>query len=114
DPAPALSFWGGRPAHGLLREGYNIAGVMQTLLLGRPGLFRPRPLSSGEGRPGLYDLSPLRSRLEELVDFERLNSGEVRLSIAATDVLSGERVVFEAGDGTGIGPDHLLASCAQM
>lgn len=114
DPAPGLPFWGSPPARGILRESYNATGVMQTLLLGRPGLFRPRLVPSGDGRPGLYDLSPLRPRLERLVDFGRLNGGEVRLSIAATDVLSGERVVFEAGSGDGIRPEHVLASCAQM
>jgi NTE family protein len=115
DPAPALSFWSGPPSHGPLREGYNAAGVLQTLMLGRPGLFRPRLAPGADGRPGLYDLSPLRARLEGLVDFARLNGGDApRLRIAATDVLTGERVVFEAGTGEGIGPDQVLASCAQM
>ena len=114
DPGPAFSFWTGPAPRGPMREALNAAGVMQTFLLGRPGMFRPRPIPSGDGRPGLYDLSPLRARLETLVDFGRLNGGEVRLNIAATDVLTGERVVFEGGVNGGIGPDHVLASCAQF
>ena len=114
DPAPALRAWGGPPARGMLREGYNLAGVVQTFLLGRPGLFRPRPLPSGDGRSGLYDLAPLLPRLEALVDFGLLNGGDVQLRIAATDVETGERVVFEAGAAGGIGPEHVLASCAQL
>ena len=36
--------------------------------------------------PAFYDLEPMRERLPELLDFDRLNGGETRLSIAAPDV----------------------------
>lgn len=38
----------------------------------------------------------MRARLADLVDFDRLNGGEIRLSIAATDVESGEPVIFDS------------------
>ena len=34
----------------------------------------------------LYDLTPLRRTLERLVDFDRLNAGEVRFTVAAVDI----------------------------
>jgi NTE family protein len=118
DPTPATSFLlGPPPAEGAWRKAYNAASALQALLLGRPGLFRPR-LAVGGGvgaAPAFYDLEPMRERLPELLDFDRLNGGETRLSIAATDVVSGERVVFDtARGGPLIGPEHVAASCALL
>ncbi len=118
DPAPATSFLlGPPPAEGAWRKAYNEAAALQSMLLGQPGLFRPR-LAVGKGMgvaPALHDLQPLRERLPELLDFDRLNDGETRLTVAATDVLSGERVVFDtARGGARIGPEHLAASCALL
>ncbi len=118
DPTPAASFWlGTPPAAGAWRRAYNEAAALQALLLGRPGLFRPRlPGGGGMGVvPSLYDLEPLRGRLPELLDFDLLNSGRTKVSVAATDVLSGERVVFDTARGDArIGPEHLAASCALL
>ncbi|WP_165943587.1 patatin-like phospholipase family protein [Roseicella aquatilis] len=117
DPTPATSaLLGPPPAGGAWRRAYNRAAVLQSLLLGRPGLYRPRlalPWSIGQA-PALYDLAPLLQRLRSSVDFDRLNSGETRLAIAATDVVSGERVVFDTGRGDRIGPEHVVASCALL
>ncbi len=117
DPMPATSFWlGPPPAAGAWRKAYNLTSALQTLLLGQPGLFRPR-LAPGERigvAPALYDLEPLRERLPELIDFDRLNGGETRLSMTATDVVSGERVVFDTARGARIGPEHLAASSALL
>ena len=38
----------------------------------------------------------------------------MRLSLCTTDVVSGERVVFDTGRGTRVGPEHILASCALL
>jgi NTE family protein len=117
DPTPATSFWlGPPPATGAWRKAYNLASALQAVLLGQPGLFRPR-LAVGErigAVPSLYDLAPMRDRLPELLDFDRLNNGEVRLSVAATDVVSGERVVFDTARGARIGPEHIAASSALL
>ena len=118
DPTPLTTFWLGAPQEGVWRQAHNQASAMQTLMFGRPGLFRPN-LHPGSGAgvadvPALYDLSPLIATLRRLVDFDLLNSGEVRVSITATDVLSGERVVFDTGCGHIIRPEHVLASCALL
>jgi NTE family protein len=118
DPMPPLaSLWLGRS--GLQtpwRRAEGWASALQARLLGRPGLFRPRLLPEAVGgAPGLYDLAPLRERLEEVIDFGLLNGGDAapRVSVVATDLVSGERVVFDTrAGGTRVGPEHLLASCA--
>src|SRR4029078_4095477 len=45
------------------------------------------------------------------VDFGRLNSGEVRFSVATTDIETGELVIFDTSKGDNISIDHILASC---
>ncbi len=118
DPMPLTSFWFGQPREGPWRQAYNQASVLQTLLLGRPGLFQPNvqpgPRAGVGDVPALFDLAPLRAHLESLVDFERLNGGEMRVTIAATDVLSGERVMFDTKHGAVIRAEHVLASCALL
>jgi NTE family protein len=70
DPMPTASLWFGQSGlDAPWRRAEGWASAMQARLLGRPGLFRPRLLPEADSRaPGLYDLAPLRDRLEELVD----------------------------------------------
>ena len=85
------------------------------LIGGAPGFFKPRvppPYLQPPGSPGalsFYDVAPLRATLERLVDFDRLNAGEMRFSVGATNVRSGN---FEYFDNTThkIGPEHVMAS----
>lgn len=118
DPFPMMSSWLGQFSTGAFRQAQNGVSVMQTMLFGRPGLFRPR-LALGfqlgaQDVPALFDVGPMAQRLAELVDFDLLNSGAVRLAISCTDVISGERVVFDTGHGDRIEPKHVLASCALL
>lgn len=117
DPTPAMSFYfGAPPTRGAWRRAHNRTAALETFLLGRPGLFRPRLMPGpllGEA-PSLYDLEPLYRRLPDLVDFDRLNGGDIRISLVATDVTTGERVVFDTGKGSRIGPEHVVASCALL
>ncbi len=94
------------------RQAYRWLLALQTRMLGCPGVMRPRTLQALLGNTlSLYDLSPLRARLVQLVDFERLNRGEVHLNVTTTDVETGEPVTFDTARGDVIGPDHLIASC---
>lgn len=107
----------GMPAYGtstaIGRHALSWMSVAQSRMFGQTGLFAPR------GGPGLfigqalalYGLAPLARKLERRVDFERLNSGEMRVSVIATDLDTGEAVVFDTQAGDVIGPEHLLASC---
>jgi NTE family protein len=115
---PLTAAWCDLPhTMGPWRRLYDQTAIMQTLLWGRPGLFRPRPdaFSLINETPAIYDLAPLREQLLKLIDFDLLNSDAApRLSIAATDVLTGERVIFDTARGTAIEPEHLLASSALL
>jgi NTE family protein len=84
---------------------------------GVPGMFAPRPFPPVLGmeiRPGalsFYDTRPLRETLEELVDFDRINSGEVRLSVGAVNIRTGNFAYFDNAREL-IGPEHIMASGA--
>ena len=109
-PQPTL-LWGPL-THGPLRHAANWISVLQTRLFGSPGLFRPRVQGLGSGdAPSVYDLAPMRDLLTNLVDFERLNDGAMRVSVVMADIETGEAVVFDTLRGDRIEPDHLLATC---
>lgn len=117
NPTPATTFLlGPPPPGGVWRAAYNEASALQTLLLGHPHLFRPRLAPGpriGEA-PALFDLEPLLAQLPAFVDFERLNNGDCRVALVATDVETGERLVFDTACGAQIGPRHIVASSALM
>ncbi|WP_051243051.1 patatin-like phospholipase family protein [Azohydromonas australica] len=105
------------PAGGRARDVYNKLHAMQTVMLGRPGLFTPRSsgfLSLLPGTPsdvGLFDGRPLLGTLERVVDFDYLNSAALPLVIGCVDLESGEPVYFDSRRQT-IEPRHVLASTA--
>jgi NTE family protein len=100
-----------------LRLAFNRVSSFATMALGVPGFFVPRvppPYLAPDGTPGalsVYDTSPLRSTLEELVDFELINRKVVRLSVGSVDVHTGNSVYFDSLRQT-IGSDHIMASGA--
>jgi NTE family protein len=98
--------------HGGWRHAHNWLSALQIRLLGRPGFFRPRlPGLAPEPAPSFYDFRPFRQRLEEFIDFGRLNGGAPRLTVVTTDIETGDAVVFDTGRGDRIAPEHLLATC---
>jgi NTE family protein len=85
-------------------------------LLGVPGFFRPRMhpglLLGGAAKVlSYYDTAPLKLTLERLVDFDRINHGEMRLSVGAVNVRSGNSIYFDSSRQK-IGVEHIMASCA--
>jgi NTE family protein len=94
-------------------------------VLGVPGFFKPR-IPAAQYQPqgtlaalGIYDTEPLRATLRKLVDFDRINShcadGNVRLSVGAVNVTSGNFVYFDSADrqhSKPLGPQHIMASGA--
>jgi NTE family protein len=105
------------PATHPLRKSVNLMDAMTTMCFGQPGFFQPDPMASlpwpwnpGK-RPAYYDLQPLRETLEELIDFERINRGEQRLSLGAVEVETGRHVYFDSRDQT-IDVRHVMASGA--
>lgn len=104
-------------AIGRAREFTNAAHAMQTLLFGRPGLFRPRPsgfLSMLPGTPpdvALFDPSPIVATLEQLIDFDHLHARGPRLIVCTADLERGEPVYFDSRRER-ITVRHLLATTA--
>jgi NTE family protein len=86
-------------------------GAVRTRLIGSPGHFHPRiPSLNSFSFRSLYDLEPMRERLTALIDFDRLNGGEIRVCVAATDIETGDPVIFDSRKHR-IHVDHLMASC---
>ncbi|MFE0753078.1 DUF3734 domain-containing protein [Inquilinus sp. NPDC058860] len=99
------------------RSVHNAAAAMRALFQGQPGFFKPRfppPYLSpfaGDAATSFYDTGPLRDTLLRLVDFDRLNSGDIRVSVGAVNVRSGNFVYFDTADRK-LGPEHFMASGA--
>ena len=85
----------------IMRGWINQTSAAKTLFGGASGFFTPRPIApwfvpaGGAGATSYYDTAKLRSTLERLVDFDRINSGSVRLTVGAVNVRSGNLVCFD-------------------
>ena len=104
---------GGDNARSLANQWHATAAA----LFGRPGLFGPRifaPFLAAAGTPeatSFYDTTMLKSTLERLVDFDRINSAEMRFSVGAVNVNTGNFVYFDNNTHE-IRPEHIMASGA--
>lgn len=99
------------------RSLFNETSAATVAAFGVPGFFMPRfppapfwPIGSTQSL-SYYDTSPLRETLERLVDFDRINSNGVRLSVGAVNVLTGNFAYFD-NTKIKIGPEHIMASGA--
>lgn len=118
----ALSLWPSStsfnlPRGELARDLTNQMSAALAVLRGVPGFFAPRLPLPWLHPPGTleatsyYDIAQLQTTLENLVDFDRVNGGEMRFSIGAVNVSSGNFVYFDNTTHT-IGPEHVMASGA--
>lgn len=88
-----------------------------SALWGVPGFFSPRvpPATfapfGNPGRASYYDTAPLRQTLCELVNFDLLNKGPVRLSVSAVEVATGNFSWFDTMHQR-LEPEHIMASGA--
>ncbi len=98
---------------------YNEMSAANVALFGSEGFFRPRippavltPFISRETKTlSVYDTSPLHDTLLELVDFDRLNHSDIRLSIGAVNIRTGNFTYFDS-ENVNIQPEHIMASGA--
>lgn len=91
---------------------FRSMAAMSALMNGQEGFFKPRFLGPGRGSPdstSFYDTTPLIATLEKFADFDRINSGETRVSLGATNVASGNFVYFDSKK-TKLTPKHFVAS----
>ena len=104
---------GGDWGRGLISQ----MSAVRTTMNGAAGFFSPRspwpwfhPTGSVEAT-SFYDTAGLKSTLETLVDFDRINAEDVRFSVGAVNVRSGNFVYFDTTTHT-IRPEHIMASGA--
>ena len=88
-----------------------------ALMGGRNGFFHPRfppPSLVGQGDPAetsFYDMRPLKDTLERLCDFDRINAGELQVSVGAVNVSSGNFTYFD-NRRIPLRAEHFMASGA--
>src|ERR1700737_1160050 len=104
------------------RSLFNETSAALIATFGVPGFFTPRfppaplwPQGSPQSQ-SYYDTTPLRATLERLVDFDRINDLQTRLSVGAVSVTTGNFKYFDNFEfkklGKKIGPEHIMASGA--
>ena len=100
-----------------VRQWLNQMSANLTLAGGASGFFTPRFPAPWLHPPGTidatsaYDTSCLKTTLEQLIDFDRINAQRMRFSVGAVNVRSGNFVYFDTATRT-IGPEHIMASAA--
>jgi len=118
-------FWrlvsAGPQANALIDAGRGRAAVSQinaagVAMFGVQGFFTPRfppPqfATAGDGAVSYYDTAALKGTLERLVDFDRINAGEVRFSVGAVNIETGNFAYFDNRRDR-IRPEHIMASGA--
>jgi NTE family protein len=85
-----------------------------SLVFGQAGFFAPHPAMDwlfGPAPTSFYDTSALKTTLEQLVDFDRINAREIRFSVGAVNVRTGNFAYFDNAELT-IRPEHVMASGA--
>jgi NTE family protein len=99
---------------GAITDDYRGASALRALMFGQPGFFAPWPPTQwffGTKPTSLYDTNALKHTLERLVDFDRINAREVRFSVAAVNIRTGNFAYFDNADMV-IRPEHVMASGA--
>jgi NTE family protein len=114
-PLGASYLAGGVPRDDTTHRLVNQVRAFGTLVAGAPGFFVPRlppPYLNPPGTPqalSYYDTSPLRMTLERLADFDRINGDDMRFSVGAVNVRTGNFIYFDSTTHR-IKPDHVIAS----
>ncbi|OWT57680.1 DUF3734 domain-containing protein [Candidimonas nitroreducens] len=100
-----------------VRQGMSALHALSAVVDGQSGFFRPRfpppafALASDPTQASYYDTTPLRDTLLRLCDFDRINSGEIHVSVGAVNIRTGN---FKYFDNTRekLRPEHFMASGA--
>src|SRR6266852_6166696 len=96
---------------------FNKLSAGRVLMTGAAGFFTPRlPVpwlcpGGSLGATSYYDTGALRTTLERLIDFDRIDAAEMRLSMGAVNVTTGNLVYFD-NTSHAIRPEHVMASGA--
>lgn len=99
------------------RQMFNAWHAASAILVGQRGFFEPRfpsPAFVAHSKPdavSYYDTSQLKSTLERLCDFDRINSGEHFVSVGAVNVRTANFTYFDNQTST-LRAEHIMASGA--
>ena len=111
------AIWPHTPDGDIFRQTRNTVSALTTALFGQPGLFEPHRINpwflpaGNKDATSFYDTRQWRATLEELIDFEILNSGDVHFSVGAVNVMTGNFVFFD-NRKEDIRIEHVMASGA--
>ncbi|SEB25061.1 DUF3734 domain-containing protein [Paraburkholderia sartisoli] len=100
-----------------VRKAFTAMQAVGALVEGQKGFFVPRfppPMPTISGAPqqaSYYDTTPLKATLERLCDFDRINAREMRVSVGAVNVGTGNFAYFD-NTHTKLRPEHFIASGA--
>jgi NTE family protein len=103
------------PKGDIARSAFNQMSAAWALVGGAPGFFtlrQPVPWLHPAGcleATSFYETKLLKATLEELADFDRINSGEMRFSVGAVNVRTGNFVYFD-NTTRDICAEHVIAS----
>jgi NTE family protein len=101
----------------LARQFLGALHAGSALMVGQKGFFHPRfppaALSAAldPACVGHYDTRPLKSTLESLCDFDRINDSGLRVSVGAVNVRTGNFAYFD-NHRVRLQPEHFMASGA--
>ncbi|GGY09031.1 patatin-like phospholipase family protein [Pseudoduganella dura] len=109
-------YWTGLPLVDTARAWVNGLAAGRAIAGGAPGFFEPRVpppylVWNGGDATSYYDTAPLRATLERLVDFDRINARQTRLSVGAVNVRTGNFAYFDNATHH-LRPEHIMASGA--
>ncbi len=103
------------------RRLYSGFQAWRAVLEGQRGFFMPRGVAPwlglrlGPQDASFYDTSALKGTLERLVDFDRINHGDLRVSVGAVNVRTGNFDYFDNTRGAfkrRLAAEHFMASGA--
>jgi NTE family protein len=109
--------WLDFPGSEIMRGVFNQVSAGGVLMQGIPGFFTPQvppaPLQpkGTKAATSWYDTAALKSTLERLVDFDRINHGGMRFSVGAVNVRTGNFCYFDTIRDK-IRVEHVMASAA--
>jgi NTE family protein len=117
DLVSGRKIWAYTPDGDFFRTLRNYSSAWMTIMMGQPGFFEPRfpgPWFESPGSTGAtsyYDSRLLSKTLEQVIDFDLLNSQRTRVSVGAVNVRSGNFIYFDNAKEQ-LGPLHIMASGA--
>ena len=102
----------------MFESAFSQSSAATTLMFGAPGFFKPRIVNpfapASGGALSFYDTAELKSTLERLVDFDRINDRTpktMRFSCGAVNIRTGNFAYFDSMKDHII-PEHIMASGA--